>query len=51
MTDEAMCLDVPNYQEASEASVRFMACNQMDRQVWRFDPELDRLGTIHMLTT
>ena len=29
MTDEAMCLDVPNYQDNNEASARFMACNQV----------------------
>lgn len=38
MTDESMCLDVPNYQdESAEASARFSACNQMERQEWSFD--------------
>lgn len=37
MTDESMCLDVPNYQDENEASARFLACNQMDRQFWRHE--------------
>ena len=37
MTDESMCLDVPNYQDKSGASARFAACNQLDRQKWRLE--------------
>merc|ERR1711997_1267706 len=49
MTDEAMCLDVPNYQDNNEASARFMACNQLARQMWRFDNKNERL--IHNATS
>jgi len=46
MTDESMCLDVPNYQEIHEASARFAACNTLDRQKWR----LEGTRLVHSLT-
>lgn len=43
MSDESMCLDVPTFQEkiTNEASqtIRFMACNQMERQKWKFQDQ------------
>ena len=51
MTDESMCLDVPNYKDGSDATVRFMACNQMDRQKWKFqDKKIIHLASEHCLT-
>jgi polypeptide N-acetylgalactosaminyltransferase len=37
MSDESLCLDVPNYQDDKDASARFIACNQMERQQWQID--------------
>ena len=42
MSDESMCLDVPNYkdlEDGNEVSVRFMACNQLDRQKWKYQQQ------------
>lgn len=37
MADESMCLDAPTYKDLTESSsARFMACNQLDRQKWKY---------------
>ena len=53
MSDESMCLDVPTYQTSkmSDASVRFMACNQMERQKWKYQAQqIVHLASQHCLT-
>ena len=42
MTDESMCLDVPNAEDP-EASARFASCNQLSRQKWNYDPGQNHL--------
>ena len=38
MADESVCLDSPTVSEVDEEStVRFQACNEVDRQMWIFD--------------
>ena len=49
MTDESMCLDVPNAQNDPEASARFSSCNQMSRQKWKYDSVQNHL--IHVDTS
>ena len=44
MSDESMCLDVPTFQEKitnefASQTIRFMACNQMERQKWKFQDQ------------
>ena len=37
MGDESVCLDSPNAANQNEASLRFQACAELDRQKWRHD--------------
>jgi len=38
MSDESVCLDSPTVSEVDdESTVRYQACNQIDRQVWIYD--------------
>ena len=46
MADESVCLDSPTVSNIDdESTVRFQACNEVDRQVWIYDE--DTLTVIH----
>ena len=47
MADESVCLDSPTVSEVDdESTVRYQACNVVDRQVWLYDETT--LNVIHM---
>lgn len=37
MADESLCLDAPTANTDPEASVRFQACTEMKRQMWKYE--------------
>ena len=38
MADESVCLDSPTVSDVDdESTVRFQACNELDRQIWFYD--------------
>ena len=46
MADESVCLDSPTVSDVDdESTVRFQACNELDRQIWFYDKSA--LNIIH----
>ena len=43
MGDESVCLDSPTVEDTVESTVRFQACNELDRQRFTFEPKTGRL--------
>ena len=43
MGDESVCLDSPAASNQNEASARFQACAELDRQKWKYDAEAGSL--------
>ena len=44
MADESVCLDSPTVSEEDEEStVRYQACNEVDRQMWIYDEESSKM--------
>lgn len=48
MTDESVCLDVPDARSVAVPQVRIMACNEYERQQWTYEEEARHL--VHLLT-
>uniref|UniRef100_A0A6A7FWV6 Polypeptide N-acetylgalactosaminyltransferase n=3 Tax=Hirondellea gigas TaxID=1518452 RepID=A0A6A7FWV6_9CRUS len=48
MTDESVCLDVPDSRTVKVPQVRIMACNEYERQKWTYDEEARHL--VHVLS-
>lgn len=48
MTDESVCLDVPDSKTVRQPQVRIMACNEYERQKWTYDQDKGHL--IHVMS-
>ncbi|KAA0191119.1 hypothetical protein HAZT_HAZT001487 [Hyalella azteca] len=48
MTDESVCLDVPESRTVPNPQVRLMACNEYDRQKWTYDEDTRHI--VHVLS-